>query len=203
VNTSKTVNTSKIVQVERPKSVLSIETGTTYLALGLSVGDQHFSRVSEVGRTHAEKLPAELDAIFAEMHGAEADLPKHTDVIVVGTGPGSYTGLRVGASYALGLGRAWGVSVLGVPTLEALTHTEDGLLAVSLDARKEQVYGAVYNLQNGVVTQTVHAAAKYLLADFEALAAGLPWRRDVPPDPHALAWNALHHGLEKWELVYL
>ena len=200
------------------QTVLSIECGTPYLSLGLTVNGhamgghgvtghgvtghdvtgRAFSRVTEVGRTHAERLPAELEALFAE-----AALPLRADKIVIGSGPGSYTGLRVGASYALGLGRAWGVSVLGVCTLEGLAGAEDGVVAVSLDARKEHVYGAVYRLVAGVVAETLHPAARYPLADFGVLAAGLEWRRDVPPDPLVLARNGLDHGHEEWELVYL
>ena len=180
------------------QTVLSIESGTPYLSLGVTVNGRAFSRVTEVGRTHAERLPAELEALFAE-----AALSLRADKIVIGTGPGSYTGLRVGASYALGLGRAWGVPVLGVCTLEGLAGTEDGTVAVSLDARKEHVYGAVYRLAGGVVAETLHPAAKYLLAEFGALAAGLAWKGDGPPDPLVLARNGLHHGQKEWNLVYL
>ena len=208
------------MQSVNTQAVLSIECGTPYLSLGLtvnghSIGGQgvtghdvaghnvtgrafSFSRVTEVGRTHAERLPAELEALFAE-----AALPLRADKIVIGSGPGSYTGLRVGASYALGLGRAWGVPVLGVCTLEGLAGAEDGVVAVSLDARKEHVYGAVYRLVAGVVAETLHPAARYPLTNFGVLAAGLEWRRDVPPDPLVLARNGLDHGHEEWELVYL
>jgi tRNA threonylcarbamoyladenosine biosynthesis protein TsaB len=190
-------------QTRPDQTVLSIESGTSYLSLGLSVGERAFSRILEVGRTAAERLPAELEALYAE-----AGLPLRADVIVVGTGPGSYTGLRVGASYALGLGRAWGVPVLGVPTLEALTGgpngaRPDGAVAVSVDARKEHVYGAVYRLTGGVATGTLHPPAKYSLSDFGALASGLPWYRDGAPDPLLLAANGLDHGSAEWELSYL
>ncbi|GGJ63996.1 tRNA (adenosine(37)-N6)-threonylcarbamoyltransferase complex dimerization subunit type 1 TsaB [Deinococcus aquiradiocola] len=183
----------------RPASiVLSIDTGTPHLALGLTHPGGRTDRVTEVGRAHAERLPGELEALFLE-----AGLPKRADLIVVGTGPGSYTGLRVGASYALGLGRAWGAPVVGVSTLEALTGRVDGTLAVSMDARKEQVYGAVFRVSGGVVVEELHAGAKYPLTEFERLAAGLPWHRDVQPDPQALARNGVAHGRGAWELSYL
>ncbi len=186
------------MQTMNTQTVLSIECGTPHLSLGLMAEGRAFSRGTEVGRTHAERLPAELEALFAE-----AALPLWADQIVIGSGPGSYTGLRVGASYALGLGRAWGVPVLGVCTLEGLAGAADGVVAVSLDARKEHVYGAVYRLTGGVVAETLHPAARYLLAEFGALAAGLVWKRDVPPDPLVLARNGLHHGQKEWTLVYL
>ena len=183
---------------EPDQTVLSIECGTPYLCLGLRARGQWFSVVHEVGRTHAERLPAALGELYGQ-----AVAQRRADLIVIGTGPGSYTGLRVGASYALGLGRAWSVPVIGVSTLEALTGQHDGEVAVSLDARKEHVYGAVYRAQGGVIAETLQAGAKYPLADFELLAAGLPWQRDVPPDPQTLALNALDHGQSEWVLSYL
>ncbi|WP_424949362.1 tRNA (adenosine(37)-N6)-threonylcarbamoyltransferase complex dimerization subunit type 1 TsaB [Deinococcus sp.] len=185
-------------QTVQAQTVLSIDSGTPYLSLGLLANGQRFERVLEVGRAAAERLPAELAALYAG-----AGVPLGAELIVVGTGPGSYTGLRVGASYALGLGRAWGVPVLGVPTLEGLAGEQDVTVAVSLDARKEHVYGAVYRLAGGVVTEALHPAARYPLAAFEALAAGLPWHRDGAPDPLLLATNGLHHGRQDWELAYL
>lgn len=189
---------------ETVRIVLSLDSATPHLSLGLSVGDRTFSRVLDVGRTHAERLPAELDALYAEAGSVlGSPLPLRAGRIVVGTGPGSYTGLRVGASYALGLGRAWGVPVLGVSTLEALTGGADGVVAVSMDARKEQVYGAVFRTVGGVVAETLHPGAKYPLEEFQTLAAGLSWHRDGAPDPLLLARNGLAHGLTEWELSYL
>ena len=88
---------------------LAIETATPYLALGLSGPQGRWTLLSEVGRAHAEQLPAALTALLEE-----AQLPKSAvQRLVIGTGPGSYTGVRVGASYALGLGRALGVPGAG------------------------------------------------------------------------------------------
>ncbi len=125
---------------------LAIETATPYLALGLLGPQGRWTLLSEVGRAHAERLPAALTALLEQ-----ARLPKNAvERLVIGTGPGSYTGVRVGASYALGLGRALGVPVLGVGTLEALIDAEEeGEQAVSMDARKGQVYGAVYRVSGG------------------------------------------------------
>ena len=178
--------------------LLSLDSATLFLSLGLLHAGQSWARVVEVGRAHAERLPAELAALFAE-----AGLPMRATNIVIGSGPGSYTGLRVGASYALGLGRAWGAEVRAVSTLEALAQGQEGVVAASLDARKEQVYGALYRLSGGVMVETLHPPAKYPLADFGALAAGLPWFRDAAPDPLLLARNGQHHGAGEWQLSYL
>lgn len=169
---------------------LALETATPYLALAYG------SRVvlREVGRQHAELLPAAARELLAG---------ERPSAVVVGTGPGSYTGLRVGASYALGLGRAWGVPVLGVSSLYSLTdRTQSGLQAVSLDARKGMLYGAIYQVEGGKIEEVL-AAGKWSADEFAAHAAGLVWRQDPAPDPIALALAAEQHGQTQWQLTYL
>ncbi|GAA3994166.1 tRNA (adenosine(37)-N6)-threonylcarbamoyltransferase complex dimerization subunit type 1 TsaB [Deinococcus rubellus] len=179
---------------------LAIESATPYLALGLLTPQGEFGLRREVGRTHAEQLPGALEALLAEA-GLK---PNQLEQLIVGTGPGSYTGVRVGASYALGLGRACGAPVLGVSTLESLIDTQqDGIQAVSLDARKEQLYGAVYVVGGGVVVDSLIPAAKYPHAEFAAQVGGHLWRQDAPPDAVALACAGLAHGLSDWQLQYL
>lgn len=178
---------------------LALDTATPFLTLALSWAGGTVQRSEEVGRAHAERLPEAVQALFAE-----AGLPFRASAVVIGTGPGSYTGVRVGASYALGLGRVWGAEVRGVPTLEALvSEAADGAVAVSLDARRGNVYGAVYEVAGGVVTGVLHPPAKQTLEAFEARAAGLPHLRDVPPDGLALLRAGQDHGEAAWALAYL
>lgn len=178
--------------------ILTLDTSTPHLALGLRGDGLELARVLEVGRAHAERLPAELEGLYRE-----AGLPLGTDLVVVGSGPGSYTGLRVGASYALGLGRAWGVPVLGVSSLEGLPVTLEGEVAVSQDARKGMIYGASYRVEGGVVQDTLLPPDKYPREVFAALVAGRPWLEDRPPDPGGLSRNGEAHGQREWRLSYL
>ncbi|GGL96370.1 tRNA (adenosine(37)-N6)-threonylcarbamoyltransferase complex dimerization subunit type 1 TsaB [Deinococcus aerophilus] len=176
---------------------LALDTATPWLTLALSWpgGEATFSR--EVGRAHAEELPAAARDLFAG-----AGLPFHAGAIVIGTGPGSYTGVRVGASYALGLGRVWGAAVWGVSTLEGLVRG-DGPQAVSLDARKGNVYGAVYGVVGGAVEDVRHPPQKYTQEDFAALTGPLPHHHDAAPDGLALLRAGLRHGTQNWALAYL
>lgn len=179
---------------------LAIDAATAYLALGLLTpqGDSSWRR--EVGRAHAEQLPGALRTLLGEA-GLE---PGQLQRLVIGTGPGSYTGVRVGASYALGLGRACGAPVVGVSTLESLIDPQqDGIQAVSLDARKEQLYGAVYRVGGGLVTGTLVPGAKFTRAEFAAKVGDYLWRQDAAPDALALARAGLAHGLGAWQLQYL
>ncbi|PYE54440.1 tRNA (adenosine(37)-N6)-threonylcarbamoyltransferase complex dimerization subunit type 1 TsaB [Deinococcus yavapaiensis] len=173
--------------------ILSIETATPFLVVGLvgqSVADE---RVERVERAHAERLPAI----------AEDFLRRDLDLVVIGTGPGSYTGVRVGASYALGVARARGVTVKGVSTLEAIAAKGEGPVAVSLDARKDFVYGARYEVANGIVTRVIDEPAKLSLAEFEARAKGFSWLRDEAPGGVALARLGEARGRTDWALSYL
>lgn len=180
-----------------PHVTLALDTATPFLTLALAWPGGEVEAVQEVGRASAERLADETRALFSR-----AGLPFHADTIVIGTGPGSYTGVRVGASYALGLGRVWGAQVRGVSTLESLVSGE-GPQAVSLDARKGNVYSAVYEVSGGTVTDVLHPIARRNLEAFEAGLGGLPHHRDPHPSGLALLRAGLAHGDAQWALAYL
>lgn len=173
--------------------ILSIDTATPYLVLGLVGNEAAEERAERVERAHAERLP-DL---------AEDFLRRDLDLVVIGTGPGSYTGVRVGASYALGVGRAREVKVVGVSTLEGIAAKRDGLVAVSIDARKGFVYGARYEVAGGLVTRVIDEPAKFSLLQFEGLADGFTWLRDEAPSGVALARLGEARGRADWALSYL
>lgn len=183
---------------------LALDTATPWLVLGLSGtaaggGPLRLESAVRVERAHAERLAGEVAALFEQ-----AARPVRADQVVIGLGPGSYTGVRVGASYALGLARAWGVPTVGVSTLEAIAAREHGgLVAASLDARKGQVYGGIYEVRGGVVTAERLPADKYPQAEFEARAAGLPRLHDQAPSGLGLADLAGSRGQTQWQLLYL
>jgi len=91
------------------------------------------------------------------------------DCIAVSLGPGSFTGLRIGLAAAKGLAMAAGLSMVGVPTLDALTYTcpsEKRLICCMLDARKKEVYASFYrNTKEGVVQRV----SEYLVVKPEEL----------------------------------
>lgn len=176
---------------------LALDTATPFLTLALAWPGGELERAEEVGRASAERLADEVQALFAE-----AGLPFRAQTIVIGTGPGSYTGVRVGASYALGLARVWGAQVRGVSTLESLVRGE-GQQAVSLDARKGNVYSAVYEVSGGTVTATAQPVARRPLADFEAETGDLPHWHDPAPSGLSLLRAGLSHGVKDWQLAYL
>jgi len=94
---------------------------------------------------HSEILMPAIERMFALSGHVIEDM----DYIAYTSGPGSFTGLRIGASTALGLARAINKPVVAVPTLDGLAYNmlcvNDRLIVPLLDARREQVYGAIYH----------------------------------------------------------
>ncbi|MBB6097777.1 tRNA threonylcarbamoyl adenosine modification protein YeaZ [Deinobacterium chartae] len=179
---------------------LALDTATPWLALALVAPHVTLERTPRVERDHAARIALEVRALFEE-----AGLEPRADRIALGVGPGSYTGVRVGASYALGLATAWNAPVLGLSTLEAIAAQRDGVMAASLDARKGNVYGGVYRVEEGLVREVLLEEAKYDALEFDRLAAELGARpaRDLPPSALALAQMAPERGLSAWALRYL
>jgi tRNA A37 threonylcarbamoyladenosine modification protein TsaB len=104
--------------------------------------------------------------------------------------------VRVAASLALGLARVWKAGVVGVPTLEAIAATRDGTVAVSVDARRGNVYSAIYRVLDGQILETFHGIEKRSLEDFQALIPSDAVKlEDVPPSALALA----RLGLERFK----
>lgn len=131
--------------------VLHIETSTGVCSVALSNdGECIFSREDFKGPNHAERLGEYVDEAlsFADSHAIPVD------AVAVSSGPGSYTGLRIGVSMAKGICYGRNIPLFSVSTLELLAvpvllaHDEvedDALLCPMIDARRMEVYAAVYN----------------------------------------------------------
>jgi tRNA threonylcarbamoyladenosine biosynthesis protein TsaB len=176
--------------------ILALETSTPYFCAALLEVENDLevfslSQTEFVDRAHAELGISKIQVLFET-----ANLEPRADLIVVGTGPGSYTGVRVAASLGLGLARVWKAKVVGVSTLEAIAATRDGVVAVSLDARRGNVYSAIYQVLNGRILETLNGVEKRILEDFQALIPNDAVKlEDVPPNPLALA----RLGLERFK----
>ncbi|MEM6327165.1 MAG: tRNA (adenosine(37)-N6)-threonylcarbamoyltransferase complex dimerization subunit type 1 TsaB [Bacteroidota bacterium] len=137
--------------------VLGIETATDVCAVGLVDGDRDLADLALLTpRGHSTKL-AGLIAAALDAAGAS---PSDLGAVAVSAGPGSYTGLRIGASTAKGLCLATGAALVGVPTMAALAHTVRGLafpatILTALPSRRGEVYAAAfYDTPGGIERQT-------------------------------------------------
>lgn len=109
-------------------------------------------------KTHSQTL---LPMIETMLKMADFSV-KELDAIAVAAGPGSFTGLRIGASTAKGLGQALSVPLIAVPTLEGLAYNlmgADALVCAMMDARRNQAYYAIYKVNELLPATVVEPAA--------------------------------------------
>ena len=130
--------------------ILHIETSATVCSVAVSENGQCiFDQADHSGPNHAERLGTMMDEAmsFTDNHGIPFD------AVAVSCGPGSYTGLRIGVSMAKGICYGRDLKLIGVPTLQLLCvpvllrHEleDDALVCPMLDARRMEVYAAVYD----------------------------------------------------------
>ena len=143
-------------------NILHIETSTEICSVALSSDGQCLTEEVDLkGPSHAQVLAGFVDSVvsFADSHA----LP--LDAVAVSSGPGSYTGLRIGLSTAKGVCFGRNLPLIAVPTLKVLSTPlllheelpEDALLCPMLDARRMEVYTALYDRALRPVVD-VHAA---------------------------------------------
>lgn len=127
--------------------ILCIETSTTNCSVAISKNDVlvAIKEDNNAGYSHAEKLHVFIKEILEEAKIEKKEL----SAIVVSKGPGSYTGLRIGVSTTKGLCYALGVPLIAVNTLESMANQvvleSDSYIIPMLDARRMEVYTAIYN----------------------------------------------------------
>ncbi|MBR0498178.1 MAG: tRNA (adenosine(37)-N6)-threonylcarbamoyltransferase complex dimerization subunit type 1 TsaB [Paludibacteraceae bacterium] len=129
-------------------SILLIETSAKICSAALAVdGKVVFSKRNDEGMAHARLLPGFVDEVLKNLGGAKID------AVAVSSGPGSYTGLRIGVATAKGLAFGYDAPLIAVPTLELLAYTvkssleveKDALICPMIDARRMEVYSQLFD----------------------------------------------------------
>jgi len=155
---------------------LALDTSTEELAVGL--GSFASEEVHLIGEVNLDVPRASLTHLVPSIQRlvASADLEVgDIGAVVVGRGPGSFTGVRIGVATAKGIAQGLGVPLYGVGTLDAIAERfagRDGLLGVVSDAMRREVYPALFRCRNGEVRR-------------------LTPHRVAPPDEVAREWLAL------------
>ncbi|HEX8017379.1 MAG TPA: tRNA (adenosine(37)-N6)-threonylcarbamoyltransferase complex dimerization subunit type 1 TsaB [Flavobacterium sp.] len=126
--------------------ILNIETATKNCSVSIAKNGETIicKEIAEEGYSHAEKLHVFIEEIIAETGILVHDLA----AVAVSQGPGSYTGLRIGVSAAKGLCFALNIPLIAVDTLQTLASqakVNEGKIISMLDARRMEVYSAIYN----------------------------------------------------------
>ncbi|MEV0646805.1 tRNA (adenosine(37)-N6)-threonylcarbamoyltransferase complex dimerization subunit type 1 TsaB [Phytomonospora sp. NPDC050363] len=149
--------------------VLAVDTSTpATTAAVLDVSDTAVTALSEHrvvdARAHGETLSPLIAEVLAEAGIAAGDLT----AIVAGVGPGPFTGLRVGLVTAAAMGHALVVPTYGVCSLDALGAGTTGCVLVATDARRREVYWAVYKDGQRVEGPSVDKPAELSLEGVDA-----------------------------------
>lgn len=134
--------------------ILNIETATTNCSVSLSNKGEALVLKEDYsnGYSHAEKLHVYIDEVLKEANIKVDQL----DAIAVSKGPGSYTGLRIGVSAAKGLCFALNKPLIATSTLKGLAYqvkAESGFIIPMLDARRLEVYSAIFDSNYNEVRQ--------------------------------------------------
>ena len=153
--------------------VVAIDTSTPQVSVAIGTEQEILGRVQVAGRARQESVTPALQQLLA-WTGVSLE---QVGGFAVGTGPGLFTGLRVGIETAKTLGQVQRAPILGVPSLDVLAyavrHTQRTIAAV-IDGRRGEVFSALYRaMPGGVLRQTDHVVQKpeHLAAQLEALAA--------------------------------
>lgn len=128
--------------------ILCLDCSTQVAGVALVDEDRcYYEIMVNAGNKHSRTLLSLIDAGLKET----GKKPEHLKAIAVTKGPGSFTGLRIGLATAKGLAMAWDKPLVGVPTLDVLAAGWGwmaDLVCPVLNARKGEVYAAVYKTKN-------------------------------------------------------
>lgn len=200
--------------------ILALETAAKAVSAAVTEdGKVLAAAFQDTGLTHSRTLMPLVELLLRNTGMSAADL----DAVAVSAGPGSFTGVRIGVSAAKGLAWAADKPCAAVSTLAALARNVafvDGLVVCAMDARRQQVYNALFEAKDGRLTRLTEDRAvalsdlaeelrddprpKTVLGDggsmcFEFLtAAGIPCR--LAP-AHLVKENAVSVALEAEELA--
>lgn len=131
--------------------ILALESSAKAASCAISEGGKLLaSYYQNNGLTHSKTLLPMAESLLASCGLTMADI----DLVAVAKGPGSFTGIRIGVAAAKGL--MWGAEKpgAGVSTLEAMawgcTCMEGSVICAAMDARRSQIYNALFEIKNGV-----------------------------------------------------
>lgn len=126
--------------------IINIETATKNCSVSVAKNGKTIviKELNNGNYSHAEVLHPFIVDILKEANLTSKDV----DAVAVSKGPGSYTGLRIGVSAAKGLCFAYDKPLISIDTLTSLSHSisiEKGMIIPMIDARRMEVYAAIYN----------------------------------------------------------
>ena len=156
-------------------TILNIDTSTTCCSAAITIDGKPVASVEQLANAnHASQLPVFIQQLLHEASSNDW----HLDAVALSQGPGSYTGLRIGASTAKGICYGLNIPLIPVDTLQVLCASvpsgmlpDNALLCPMLDARRMEVYTALYQ-QQGTQLSTI-SEVQAMIIDADAFAQTL------------------------------
>jgi len=164
--------------------VLAIDTSNKTLSVAICKNEELLVQLTEETKNnHSSRLMPVIEAAFSQANMR----PEHIDLIAVAQGPGSYTGVRIGATVAKTLAWTLNKPLVGVSSLEVLARnlTVKGTIVPLIDARRQTVFAGAYSDRFEAVVADGHYELEKLL---EALPEGpLHFLGDIEPYQELIA----------------
>ena len=161
--------------------ILSLDTSTEYMSLGLKIDEDFYSINIKAGQTHSEIALPEIKKLLSEHQLTITDL----DAVAFGRGPGSFTGIRIACGIAYGLGYGASIPVIGVNNLLALAERSGKDKVISgIDARMGEIYLSAF-IKEGEAFSEPMLEGVYKLHE-------LPQLKD-------LGWTLVGNAIETYE----
>jgi len=148
--------------VSNPPKILAFDTSSRSGSVALLVGSElHAELKLNHLQNHSANLIRSIDFLLKGLDWSLEDL----NLVAVGIGPGSFTGIRIGIATGLGIAQSRSIPFVGISGLEALAHQVnflDGDIGVLLNARREQAYYAEYVSIGGKVRVAIKPSLVYI-----------------------------------------
>jgi tRNA threonylcarbamoyladenosine biosynthesis protein TsaB len=157
------------VKLDSAMTILTIETSTSACSAAIAIDGKTVASMAKLQEAnHASDLPLFIENLLQKAK----DCHWHLDAVALSQGPGSYTGLRIGASIAKGICYGLNIPLIPIDTLQVLCAAipstslpENALLCPMLDARRMEVYTCFYKKNDQVFEQQGEVEAKIIDKD--------------------------------------
>lgn len=201
-------------------NILAIDCATEYLSLGLQTGDKSIYSLEKVINKHSDYIIPQIKSLLTKLDLNIRDLHG----IAYNQGPGSFTGLRIGLSVALGLSYGLNIKLIPIPSFAIIANSSSKKTLIAIDARLNQVYFAGLNIDKTyfIKPQLINPSQLQYIDGCELAGNGfeayksildqdflphIPFNHSYPNALHILEliksglYQAIHHS--KADLLYL
>ena len=175
--------------------ILAFETSAKAASVALMEGTKLLGEsYQNTGLTHSQTLMVMAEDVLKQCGKSAQDV----QAVAVAEGPGSFTGVRIGVAAAKGY--AWGKEIpcYGVSTLEAMAESlgiYEGYICPAMDARRSQVYNALFRVEKGIISRVAEDRA-IALADLKEELLTLEGPIFLVGDGSTLTYNTLKDSVE-------